>query len=184
MALSGIRVVRDTTNWRLSLLPPNPHLQFTMAIAITSLLPAQSPTRPLSFPRCISLSSPALSHRLLPQSKNASPSTISASSRPSLPPNPPKASSTALDLDNRQTLQKPSPSLPFRIGHGFDLHRLEPGYPLIIGGIDIPHDRGCEAHSDGNLGSSPLFLIWGFGFCNLGFSAFFFIWGFWYLLGV
>ncbi|KAK8482259.1 hypothetical protein V6N13_026917 [Hibiscus sabdariffa] len=45
----------------------------------------------------------------------------------------------------------PSKSLPFRVGHGFDLHRLEPGYPLIIGGIDIPHDRGCEAHSDGNV---------------------------------
>ncbi|CAF1841667.1 unnamed protein product [Brassica oleracea var. botrytis] len=28
-------------------------------------------------------------------------------------------------------------------------HRLEPGYPLTIGGIDITHDRGCEAHSDG-----------------------------------
>ncbi|KAI4364913.1 hypothetical protein MLD38_020944 [Melastoma candidum] len=41
--------------------------------------------------------------------------------------------------------------LPFRVGHGFDLHRLEPGYPLIIGGIDIPHDRGCEAHSDGDV---------------------------------
>lgn len=46
---------------------------------------------------------------------------------------------------------KPPPSLPFRVGHGFDLHRLEPGYPLIIGGIGIPHDRGCEAHSDGDV---------------------------------
>ncbi|XP_021754239.1 2-C-methyl-D-erythritol 2,4-cyclodiphosphate synthase, chloroplastic-like [Chenopodium quinoa] len=46
---------------------------------------------------------------------------------------------------------KPSKSLPFRVGHGFDLHRLEPGYPLIIGGIDIPHDKGCEAHSDGDV---------------------------------
>ncbi|XP_020594331.1 2-C-methyl-D-erythritol 2,4-cyclodiphosphate synthase, chloroplastic-like [Phalaenopsis equestris] len=45
----------------------------------------------------------------------------------------------------------PSPSLPFRVGHGFDLHRLELGYPLIIGGIQIPHDRGCEAHSDGDV---------------------------------
>ncbi|TQE07014.1 hypothetical protein C1H46_007404 [Malus baccata] len=45
----------------------------------------------------------------------------------------------------------PSKLLPFRVGHGFDLHRLEPGYPLIIGGIDIPHDRGCEAHSDGDV---------------------------------
>ena len=42
-----------------------------------------------------------------------------------------------------------APVLPFRVGHGWDLHRLEPGYPLIIGGIDIPHDRGCVAHSDG-----------------------------------
>jgi len=30
------------------------------------------------------------------------------------------------------------------------LHRrLEPGYKLIIGGIDIPHTVGCVAHSDG-----------------------------------
>lgn len=46
---------------------------------------------------------------------------------------------------------KPPPSLPFRVGHGFDLHRLEPNLPLIIGGINIPHDRGCEAHSDGDV---------------------------------
>jgi 2C-methyl-D-erythritol 2,4-cyclodiphosphate synthase len=44
-----------------------------------------------------------------------------------------------------------APVLPFRVGHGFDLHRLEPGLPLIIGGISIPHDRGCDAHSDGDV---------------------------------
>lgn len=38
-----------------------------------------------------------------------------------------------------------------RIGHGFDLHRLEPGHRLIVGGADIPHDRGCVAHSDGDV---------------------------------
>ncbi|KAF5836400.1 YgbB family-domain-containing protein [Dunaliella salina] len=43
------------------------------------------------------------------------------------------------------------PSLPVRIGHGFDLHRLAEGYKLIIGGIDIPHTKGCEAHSDGDV---------------------------------
>lgn len=32
---------------------------------------------------------------------------------------------------------EPPPALPFRIGHGFDLHRLEEGYPLIIGGIPV-----------------------------------------------
>lgn len=43
-----------------------------------------------------------------------------------------------------------APALPYRVGHGFDLHRLEEGpYKLILGGLEIPHDRGCVAHSDG-----------------------------------
>ncbi|KAK4529307.1 hypothetical protein CCYA_CCYA01G0164 [Cyanidiococcus yangmingshanensis] len=37
-----------------------------------------------------------------------------------------------------------------RIGHGFDLHRLEPGLPLILGGVRLEHDRGSAAHSDGD----------------------------------
>jgi 2-C-methyl-D-erythritol 2,4-cyclodiphosphate synthase len=40
---------------------------------------------------------------------------------------------------------------PFRIGHGFDLHRLEPGLRLIVGGQTIEHDHGCAAHSDGDV---------------------------------
>ncbi|KAK6947834.1 2-C-methyl-D-erythritol 2,4-cyclodiphosphate synthase [Dillenia turbinata] len=59
--------------------------------------------------------------------------------------------SVAVELEKRTTDSSKSKSLPFRVGHGFDLHRLEPGYPLIIGGINIPHDRGCEAHSDGDV---------------------------------
>ena len=43
------------------------------------------------------------------------------------------------------------PALPYRVGHGFDLHRLAEGYKLIIGGVEIPHTKGCEAHSDGAL---------------------------------
>lgn len=42
-----------------------------------------------------------------------------------------------------------APVLPYRVGHGFDLHRLAEGYKLIIGGVEIPHTKGCEAHSDG-----------------------------------
>ncbi|KAF9685865.1 hypothetical protein SADUNF_Sadunf03G0098900 [Salix dunnii] len=61
------------------------------------------------------------------------------------------ASTTATHVDGPTTSSKASKTLPFRVGHGFDLHRLEPGYPLIIGGIDVPHDRGCEAHSDGDV---------------------------------
>ena len=39
----------------------------------------------------------------------------------------------------------------YRIGHGFDLHRLEPGLKLIVGGVTFEHDRGCAAHSDGDV---------------------------------
>ncbi len=39
---------------------------------------------------------------------------------------------------------------PFRIGHGFDIHRLEPGLPLVIGGVKIDYEKGSAAHSDGD----------------------------------
>ena len=38
-----------------------------------------------------------------------------------------------------------------RIGSGWDLHRLVPGRPLVIGGVDIPSPLGEEAHSDGDV---------------------------------
>jgi 2-C-methyl-D-erythritol 2,4-cyclodiphosphate synthase len=38
-----------------------------------------------------------------------------------------------------------------RIGQGFDAHRLVPGRPLRLGGIEVPHDRGLEGHSDGDV---------------------------------
>ena len=38
-----------------------------------------------------------------------------------------------------------------RIGQGYDLHRLEPGYPLILGGVTIPHDKGLVGHSDADV---------------------------------
>ena len=38
-----------------------------------------------------------------------------------------------------------------RIGHGFDAHRLAPGRPLVLGGVEIPHDRGLVGHSDGDV---------------------------------
>jgi len=46
-----------------------------------------------------------------------------------------------------------------KVGHGFDLHRLEEGLPLIIGGIDIPSAKGCDAHSDGKPGKSSNLLL-------------------------
>ena len=36
-------------------------------------------------------------------------------------------------------------------GIGYDLHRLEPGRKLMIGGIEIPFDKGSVGHSDGDV---------------------------------
>lgn len=38
-----------------------------------------------------------------------------------------------------------------RIGIGYDIHRLVAGRKLIIGGVSIPHEKGFEAHSDGDV---------------------------------
>jgi 2-C-methyl-D-erythritol 4-phosphate cytidylyltransferase/2-C-methyl-D-erythritol 2,4-cyclodiphosphate synthase len=38
-----------------------------------------------------------------------------------------------------------------RIGNGYDLHRLAPGRPLILGGVRVPFEKGLEAHSDGDV---------------------------------
>jgi len=39
----------------------------------------------------------------------------------------------------------------FRIGQGYDVHRLSEGEPLWLGGILIPHHKGTVAHSDGDV---------------------------------
>jgi 2-C-methyl-D-erythritol 2,4-cyclodiphosphate synthase len=38
-----------------------------------------------------------------------------------------------------------------RVGHGFDAHRLVDGRRLVLGGIEIPHDRGALGHSDADV---------------------------------
>ena len=39
----------------------------------------------------------------------------------------------------------------FRVGNGVDVHPLAKGRKLILGGIHIPHDFGCDGHSDGDV---------------------------------
>ena len=38
-----------------------------------------------------------------------------------------------------------------RIGYGYDVHRLEEGRPLILGGVEIPHSKGLAGHSDADV---------------------------------
>lgn len=41
--------------------------------------------------------------------------------------------------------------MSFRVGIGFDLHRLGPNTPLVLGGVVIPHTLGLIGHSDGDV---------------------------------
>jgi len=38
-----------------------------------------------------------------------------------------------------------------RSGIGYDVHRLAPGRKLVLGGVEIPHDRGLDGHSDADV---------------------------------
>ncbi len=40
---------------------------------------------------------------------------------------------------------------PFRIGHGYDVHRFGEGDFIVLGGVKIPHSHGFIAHSDGDV---------------------------------
>lgn len=48
------------------------------------------------------------------------------------------------------TTSRPSCS-PFRVGFGYDVHRLAPGRRLVLGGVEIEHERGLEGHSDADV---------------------------------
>ncbi len=41
--------------------------------------------------------------------------------------------------------------VPFRIGHGYDVHRLVPERKLILGGVEIPYEMGLLGHSDADV---------------------------------
>lgn len=38
-----------------------------------------------------------------------------------------------------------------RIGQGYDAHKFKEGGRLVLGGVEIPYDKGMEAHSDGDV---------------------------------
>ena len=41
--------------------------------------------------------------------------------------------------------------LPFRIGHGYDVHRFVENRKLILGGVEIPYEKGLLGHSDADV---------------------------------
>lgn len=57
--------------------------------------------------------------------------------------------------EKEETHMEPSderkPSAPFRVGHGYDVHRLTQGRALILGGVKIPFEKGLLGHSDADV---------------------------------
>ena len=41
--------------------------------------------------------------------------------------------------------------MEYRIGQGYDVHRIQEGLPMWLGGVAVPSDRGFVAHSDGDV---------------------------------
>ncbi len=62
-----------------------------------------------------------------------------------------KLQQLSLKPDHSNTQPFICPITMFRIGFGYDGHRLVEGRPLIIGGVGIPHDFGLEGHSDADV---------------------------------
>ncbi len=55
--------------------------------------------------------------------------------------------------DQRPTTKRKSRSSKplFRVGYGWDSHEFQPGIPLKIGGVTLPHPQGLGGHSDGDV---------------------------------
>ena len=51
----------------------------------------------------------------------------------------------------KQRQSKGKAMTEMRIGHGYDVHRLKEGRPLVIGGVTIPHEKGLDGHSDADV---------------------------------
>ena len=59
---------------------------------------------------------------------------------------------TPEDFEMAEKLLSDSPpGAGLRIGLGYDVHALVPGRPLVLGGVEIPHEAGPAGHSDGDL---------------------------------
>ena len=41
--------------------------------------------------------------------------------------------------------------MPYKVGIGYDVHRLVKGRKLILGGVEIPHEKGLQGHSDADV---------------------------------
>ncbi|HKP51100.1 MAG TPA: 2-C-methyl-D-erythritol 2,4-cyclodiphosphate synthase [Chloroflexia bacterium] len=55
------------------------------------------------------------------------------------------------DEPENPQIRNPKSEIRNRVGFGYDVHRLVGGRPLILGGIEVPFDKGLEGHSDADV---------------------------------
>lgn len=79
------------------------------------------------------------------------------------------------DLAHLETLLNSStmnthPRSPFRVGYGYDIHRLKAGLPLTLGGVPIHSEVGLEGHSDADVLSHAIAdaILGGCGLADIG----------------
>ncbi len=53
--------------------------------------------------------------------------------------------------EQREAISSSVARAPFRIGHGYDIHRLQDGGKLVLGGVVVSEEVGAIAHSDGDV---------------------------------
>lgn len=58
---------------------------------------------------------------------------------------------TPEDIVLARALAAERTGISMRIGHGYDVHRLKEGRPLIIGGTAVPYEKGLDGHSDADV---------------------------------
>ena len=83
---------------------------------------------------------------------------------PSAADNPKLTTKADFDMLNRSIV----PDL--RVGHGYDAHRLAAGRKLILCGVEVPHDRGLDGHSDADVAVHALMdaLLGALGMGDIG----------------
>lgn len=54
-------------------------------------------------------------------------------------------------MKKRYLCRKEASNMDFRIGHGYDVHALQEGLRLVLGGVETPYEKGFVAHSDGDV---------------------------------
>ena len=56
-----------------------------------------------------------------------------------------------IKLTNPEDFKRLAGTPPMRIGSGYDAHRLKEGRRLVLCGVEVPHDRGLDGHSDADV---------------------------------